>query len=324
MDLKSIVNKEISEKKQEKSLQIQEEQEELIQILTQKLEQQEKEMEQMRLRESEHSLILSEMKTEIQKKNSEIKSYREKIGTIYELDKKIEEVERQEEELRTMTLNVENEKKAFKWEKSRLKRKIEDLEESKYKYDELSDSLRTKEKGLNSLIDKQAKVIYQNEKKRLKMQIKAPLFIISFYAALITILKILDSKVLLSDISEFFTYIWNSILGFSNMIVGVFTYSIYDEGGVNEFAPVVISIFDIAIMVFKLGLVVLGVAIIIGIIKLTIKYYKENLSMYIILLDLVVVVFLGDRIKEVLDINLVSIFLFIYSVYLGIRFFKEK
>ncbi len=67
-------------------------------------------------------------------------------------------------------MNVENEKKAFKWEKSRLKRKIEDLEESKRKYDELSDSLRTKENGLNSLIDNKAKVIYQKEKKRLKRE----------------------------------------------------------------------------------------------------------------------------------------------------------
>ncbi len=223
-----------------------------------------------------------------------------------------------------MTLNVENEKKAFQWEKSRLKRKIEDLEESKRKYDELSDSLITKEKGLNSLIDKKAKVIYQNEKKCLKMQIKAPLFIISFYAALITILKILDSKVLLSDISEFFIYIWNFILGFPSMIMSIFTYSIYDEGGVNEVIPVSISVIDILIMVLKLGFIVLGVAIIIGVIKLVLNYYKENSSMYIILLDLAVVVFLGDRVKEVLDINLVLIFLFIYSVYLGIRFFKEK
>ncbi len=223
-----------------------------------------------------------------------------------------------------MTSNVENEKKAFKWEKSRLKRKIEDLAESKRKYIELSDSLRTKEKGLNTLIDKKAKAIYQSKEKSLKMRIKAPLFIISFYAALITIFKILDSKVLLSDISEFFIYIWNFILGFPSMIMGIFTYSMYDEGGTNEFIPVVISVFDIAIMVLKLGLVVLGMALIIGFIKLTIKYYKENLSIYIIMLDLAVVVFLGDRIKQIVDINLILLFLLIYSVYLSIRFFKEK
>ncbi len=93
-----------------------------------------------------------------------------------------------------MTLDVEKEKKTLKWEKSRLTRKVEDLEESKHKYDELSDSLKTKEKGLNSLIDKKAKEIYKNEKKRLIMLIKAPLFIICSYAILITVLKILDSK----------------------------------------------------------------------------------------------------------------------------------
>ncbi len=223
-----------------------------------------------------------------------------------------------------MTLDVEKEKKTLKWEKSRLTRKVEDLEESKHKYDELSDSLKTKEKGLNSLIDKKAKEIYKNEKKRLKMQIKAPLFIICSYAILITVLKILDSKVLLSDISEFFDYIWNFILGFPSMIMSIFTYSIYDEGGVTEFIPVFISVFDIAIMVFKLGLVVLGIVLIIGFIALFIKYYKEYLSIYIIMLDLAVVVFLGDRIKQIVEINLVLLFLLIYSVYLCVRFLGEK
>ncbi len=204
-----------------------------------------------------------------------------------------------------------------------IKLEEKEVRKQRNKNKEYLHSLKTKEKDLNSLINDKAKEIYQNEKKRLKVQIKAPLFIISYYAILITVLKILDSKVLLSDISEFFDYIWNFILGFPSRIMGIFTYSMYDEGGSNEFILVVISVFDIAIMVLKLGLIVLGIGIIIGVVKLTIKYYKQEISIYIFMLDLAVVVFLGERIKTVVDMNLILLFMFIYLVYLFIFLLKK-
>lgn len=313
MDLKSIIETEVLESE---STELSKEKK-LEQIIKKKDK-------QIKSMESAHSLILSELKEEMMMLHSENKRLKHKIGQMHELDKFAKRVKKKEKEVEDTIWIVKRRENALDDKEYSIKIKEEKLEKQVKENNEYLDSLKTQKRELNSLIDERADEIYQREKKRLKMQIRTPLGIFIFYSVITTLLKILESNVILKDIKNFFIWIKDYILGFPTTIKNIWKYSIYKEGGITNYLNISFSLIDWIIFILRIGLIIVIILIIIGLINLAIKYYKEELSIYIIMIDLAIIVFLGDRIKQVLNINLILLFLLIYSVYLSIRFFKEE
>ncbi len=223
-------------------------------------------------------------------------------------------MEQQERKVKDMTLNAKMQLNSLNQREFLIRQKEKELRKQRNKNKEYLHSLKTKEKDLNSLVNDKAKEIYQKEEKLLKTQIRTPLGIFILYSVIITLTKILDNNILLEDIKKFFIWIKDYILNFPSTIKSIWNYSIYKEGGFTNYLELSFSFIDWIILILRLGLMFILVILIIVTTELIKKYYKEELSVYIFMVNLAIIVFLGDRIKELVDVNLVSIFLIVYSV----------
>ena len=175
----------------------------------------------------------------------------------------------------------------------------------------------------------QAKERYEHQRTGLEKKYRAKavgfnamLIVLWWYAIVTTIFAAIRSETFLGDFTAFVDTVWNGICQSGKWIV--------DVG--NELAQVGDRILNemIAIIVHWLLfiIVIAGVAGVVGVLivivekKIT-KVYRENccdvISIGIAVISLAVVVYFGDWIKVLVNLNLVALLLLVQAVYVGIR-----
>lgn len=165
---------------------------------------------------------------------------------------------------------------------------------------------------------------YELERKYSNMTVgyKGVVFFILFYSILTTIITAWKTEVFAMDFMTFFSTIFKGMVTMKDWIwtIATFVAKLGDMIPYDTFSAVVHWILVIV--------VVAGVSVGLGILVLLIckKYYgyfrkkqADEISVFVALITLIIVVFLADQIKSILSINLFGLMVLVFVLYTIIR-----
>lgn len=175
----------------------------------------------------------------------------------------------------------------------------------------------------------QAKERYEHQREGLEKKYKAKtvgfdamLVVLWWYAIVTTIFAAMRSKAFLSDFTAFVDTVWNGICQFGKWIISVGRYvaRLADKIPNEQVTVMVHGLLLIIVIVALTG----GAGILLAIIgKKAVKMYQENcrdvVSVEVVVTSMAIVVYFGDRIKDIIGLNLMIILLLVQVVYVGIR-----
>ena len=175
----------------------------------------------------------------------------------------------------------------------------------------------------------QAKERYEYQRNGLEKKYKAKivgfdamLVVLWWYASVTTIFAAVRSEVVEKDFLLFIRTIWSAICKFGNGAIsaGQYAAQLGDKISNEVIAVIVYWLLQILIPAGAIA----GIAFIfIALVKKVAKVYKENcwdkISVMLAISNVAVVVYFGDLIKPVLEVNLVLVVLILEVLYVGIR-----
>lgn len=298
------------------------------------IEQQAQKIAELESRISELSSINSMLKNENQKRSEMIKSLNEKIGKLSESDNVLklnEKLRIENEKLKQDKYNTEEKTEAtiLAVENDYIQ-KCNELKKKEANVEALKSNLKAKIREEGDRLIASKIMIMQEEQERQRAFFIAHKFIIllitidAFSVKLFTALR---SEALFGDFKTFFaTVVYFIVLCIDKLILaGKWASKLGDMISNPILSAITHWLLQIGV---SFGIALGSITLIIIITDKGIKWFKENqadwINMAVAFESLTILIFGADKIKHVLPINLILLFLLIQILATGIRAFIQK
>ncbi len=285
--------------------------------------------------------------TIIQQKDSEIRTLQGQLNESLNLCEKLNS-ENKAENIQALKSELKQTKELLQSEKEKKKRAdgtIEEYQDKLRRAEREKEYALTHQKKVEIPVEKlvlyercrncdrkayqQAKERYEHQREGLEKKYQAKktgfatmLIVLWWYAIVATVFAAIRSEAVKSDFIIFVGMIWRILCQFGKWIISVGQYvaQIADRIPNEQVTIMVHGLLLIIVIVALTGCAGILLAII-G--KKAVKMYQENcrdvVSVAVVVTSMAIVVYFGDRIKDIIGLNLMIILLLVQVVYVGIR-----